>query len=157
LAACFDIIRASRRESGMENKTPLHFWIISILGLLWNSMGAFDFTMTNFNGAQYLAAFSNAERTYIQSFPLWAIVFWGLGTWGAFAGSVMMILRRRWAVVAFSVALFGLAGTTLYELSADKPASFDTPGTWAFLAMIWIITIFLLWYSLRMRAAAIMR
>ena len=33
-------------ESGARPRTPVHLWIIGVLALLWNMMGAFDYLAT---------------------------------------------------------------------------------------------------------------
>src|SRR3546814_7159427 len=35
-------------------KTPWHLWVVGVLSLLWNAVGAFDYTMTKLNDADYL-------------------------------------------------------------------------------------------------------
>jgi len=35
-----------RYESGTRPRTPVHLWIIGVLALLWNMMGAFDYLAT---------------------------------------------------------------------------------------------------------------
>ena len=52
-----------RKIVGETSKTPLGFWIISGLSLLWNAFGAFDYTMTQTKNAEYLAAFTPEQRT----------------------------------------------------------------------------------------------
>ena len=87
---------------GETSKTPLGFWIISGLSLLWNAFGAFDYTMTQTKNAEYLAAFTPEQRTYFESFPTWMEAAWALGIWGALAGSALLLLRNRHAVTACS-------------------------------------------------------
>src|SRR3546814_4715800 len=63
-------------------KTPWHLWVVGVLSLLWNAVGAFDYTMTKLNDADYLSAFTPEQIAYFQSFPLWANAGWALGVWG---------------------------------------------------------------------------
>ena len=91
-----------------ETKTPIGFWIISGLSLLWNAYGAFDYTMTQTKNAQYLAAFTPEQLAYFDSFPAWMDATWALGVWGALAGSVLLLMRNRHAVTAFGLSLLGL-------------------------------------------------
>src|SRR3546814_11492179 len=51
-------------------KTPWHLWVVGVLSLLWNAVGAFDYTMTKLNDADYLSAFTPEQIAYFQSFPL---------------------------------------------------------------------------------------
>ena len=49
-----------KREGDMTklNTVTWKFWTIGVLALLWNAMGALDFTMTQTNNAAYLSGFS---------------------------------------------------------------------------------------------------
>ena len=42
---------------------------------------------------------------------------------GGLAGSLMLLMRSRWAVPIFVVSLLGLVGTTFYEIAWDVPVN----------------------------------
>jgi len=141
----------------LSRSTPLHFWIVAVLSLLWNSFGAFDFTMTNIRDPGYLAQFPAEMIQIIDTFPLWAIVAWACGVWGALAGSLLLLLRSRYAVHAFALSLAGLAVSTAYQWTLDLPAAMRTPGMIAMNLVIWAAALFLLWYSVIQRKARVLR
>ena len=137
---------------------PWHTWVVGILSLLFNSGGAFDYTMTHLHDPAYLKMVTPEQLAWIENFPVWATSAWALGVWGAFGGSLLLLLRSRWAVLAFEIALVGLAGTTLYQWGiSGMPESLKTSGGMAFAAVIWIVTGLLLWYVMRMRARGVLR
>ena len=142
-------------------KAPWHVWVIGVLSLLFNAMGATDYTMTQMRNMTYLVEFGGMtpeQLDYIMGFPAWANAFWALGTWGAFIGSALILLRSRWSVTAFIVSLIGLVGTTIFQYGiADMPASFNTAGAKAFYVFIWATVLLLLYYSMRMRAKGVFR
>jgi hypothetical protein len=45
----------------MENdvKTPVHLWIVAIVSLLWNAMGAFDYLATKLRLEFYMSQFTS--------------------------------------------------------------------------------------------------
>lgn len=136
----------------MMTKPGWQYWAIAVVGLLWNCVGAMDYTMTAMQVESYVAMMTAEQRAYVDAFPAWSIAFWGLGVWGALIGSVLMLLRNKLAVTAFAVSLFGLLGTTIYQYGvSDAPDSFKTPGTMAFSAAIWLIALFLFWYARKKR------
>lgn len=100
-------------DKNAPGRRPAHLWIVGIASLLWNTMGIFDFTATNLKVAGYLAQCTPEMLAYVAAIPVWAVVAWGLGTWGAFAGSVGLLLRKAWSVWAFTISLAGLAGSSL--------------------------------------------
>lgn len=138
-------------------KAPAWFWVAAVLSLLWNSFGCLDYTMTAMRNPTYLAQFPPEMIDFIDAFPTWAIAAWALGVWGALAGSLLLLLRSRWAVVAFGASLLGLALSTIYQVSADMPEVMVTGVNLAMTAVIWVVAVGLLWFSIRMRARGVLR
>jgi hypothetical protein len=137
---------------------PWHLWVVGISSLLWNAGGAFDYVMTKTRNADYLARLAPEQIGWLDSFPIWMNLAWALGVWGAVAGSVALLLRHRWAVVAFALSLAGLVVATVYQFGlANMPASLKTGGGMAFTAALWVVAILLLWYATRMRARGVLR
>ena len=58
---------------------------------------------------------------WIDAFPIWAQFGWGLGVWGGLAGSVLLLLRSRWAVWAFGLSLLGAVLGLGYQIVAAPP------------------------------------
>lgn len=138
--------------------TPWHLWAVGVASLLWNCMGAADYTMTKTHNETWLAAMTPEQMAWIDSFPLWANAAWAVGVWAALAGSILLLLRSRHAIAAFAVSLVGLLGTTIYQYGvADMPEGMDTSGAKIFCAMLWIVAIALLWYAARMQKEGVLR
>lgn len=140
-----------------RGKAPRGFWAIAVLSLLWSAFGCFDFAMTASRNPGYLAQFPPEMIVYIDSFPYWLTVAWALGVWGSLAGSVLLLLRARSAVVAFAVSLLGLAASTAYQQVIRPPANLLTPGMIVMNLVIWAAALFLLWYAWKQRKAGVLR
>lgn len=138
-------------------KAPAYFWLVAVLSLLWNAFGCLDFTMTVTRNPDYLAQFPPEIVDFIDTFPTWAIAVWALGVWGSLLGSVLLLLRSRWAVAAFGASLLGLALSTIYQVSADMPDVMVTGANLAITIVIWAVVIALLWFAVRMRARGVLR
>jgi hypothetical protein len=139
-------------------KTPTHLWIVGGASALWNAFGAFDYVMTQTRNENYLAAFTDAQRDYFDSFPAWLDGAWALGVWGALIGSLLLLARSRYAVTAFGVSLFGLAATTVYQyLITSMPEDMMTAGMIIISIAIWTVAIGLFVYAMNMRKAGVLR
>lgn len=142
-------------------KTPWHLWLVGVLSLLWNGFGAFDFIQTTTRGEAYMRAsgFDDAMVAYYEAMPNWMYVPWILGVWGAVIGSVLLLLRRRWAVHAFGLSLLGALGSLIYGKLIDPPPS--VPPQMA--AMSWmpivilLIAVLLFVYAFNMRKRGVLR
>ena len=82
----------------------------------------------------------------VAAFPAWAIVAWGLGTWGAFVGSIGLLLRKAWSVWAFGISLAGLALSSLHQFVLSEGMGGGS-GEKMFMGVIWVIAILLLLYA----------
>jgi hypothetical protein len=142
----------------MEGRTPLHLWIVAVLATLWNAFGCFDYLMTQTHNARYLAGFTDPQRVYFDSFPVWMESAWAFGVWGGMLGSLLLLARSRHAVAAFAVSLAGLALSTLYQyvLSAPPP-DMRSGAMMAMNLVIWAVAIGLLAYAMRMRRRGVLR
>ncbi|MEX0892485.1 MAG: hypothetical protein WEB88_09975 [Gemmatimonadota bacterium] len=74
-------------------RTPVHLWVIGALALLWNSVGAFDYLMTQTRNEGYMGQFSAEQLEYFYGFPTWVVAFWALAVWGGVAFSA--VANRR--------------------------------------------------------------
>ena len=45
-------------------KAPWHLWLVGVISLLWNLMGAFDFYITQTRNAAYMKAFTPAQLDF---------------------------------------------------------------------------------------------
>ena len=138
-------------------KTPAHLWIVAILSLLWNAVGAFDYAATELRLEFYLSQFPQEQLDYFNSFPAWAVAAWAIAVWSSVLGSVGLLLRKRWAVMMFGISLVGLAVTTLYNLVLSEGIELMGSGAVIFTAVIWIIAILLLLYSRKMAARGVLQ
>jgi len=128
-------------------KTPVHLWIVGVLALLWNLMGAFDYIATQFELGFYMSRFTAEQLAYFNSFPVWATGGWAFAVWGALAGSVGLLFRQCWAVWMFVIALAGLAVNSIYTLGMSEGLEMMGQGALVFTIVIWVISIFLVVYS----------
>jgi hypothetical protein len=141
-------------------RTPVHLWIVGVIGLLWNGYGCYDYFMTQTNNAEYLASMgmTEAQSAYYETMPTWLEGAWAVGVWGALLGSLLLLLRNRWAVTAFALSLLGLALATLYQfVLTSPPEGMYTTFVFVAQALVWAGAIFFLLYAMRMRKAGVLR
>lgn len=96
-------------------RAPWHLWLVGVIAVLFNGIAAFDHAMSMVQGrARYLesAGLPPAQVAYYAALPPWMTAVWTIGVWSAMLGSVLLLLRRKLAVVAFAVGL----GTFLVSL-----------------------------------------
>ncbi|HSG34973.1 MAG TPA: hypothetical protein VLA37_10585 [Sphingomonadaceae bacterium] len=146
-------------------KAPWHLWAVGVVSLLWNCVGAMDYILTKIQHPDYIAALTESMGVdtqtaiaYFTGFPLWMNLSWAIAVWTAVAGSVLLLLRNRYAFHAFVLSLIGLVLASYYQLYANPvPGMTDSAIPLAFTAAILVITLALIWYARAMVAKGVLR
>lgn len=94
-------------EEHRSGSVPGSYWVIAVIGLLWNGLGAYLYTLSNLGDPSVTAGAPPELLDYIANMPVWAHAGWAFGIWGSLAGSLLMLARSRHAVGAFVVSALG--------------------------------------------------
>jgi hypothetical protein len=130
-----------------REKAPIHLWIVGVLALLWNAMGAWDYLATKLRLEAYMEGFTEEQLAYFYGFPSWVVAFWAIAVWGALLASVGLLLRRKWSVWVFGVSFVALVVTSIHNFGLSNGAEIMGSVGVIFAVVIWIISILLLMYS----------
>jgi hypothetical protein len=147
----------------VQVRTPAHLWIVGALGLLWNGFGAYDYIMTRMRNTDYLASAMpgvdpDAVLAWIDGFPLYAQIGWGLGVWLGLLGSVLLLMRNRWAVWSYALSLVGAVLGLGYQIALAPPlAGAEGPMYEIMPYVIILVAAFLLWYAWSMEKKGVLR
>jgi hypothetical protein len=98
-------------QHAVSARTPAHLWIVGIASHLWNAFGAYDYTMSNMHNLKYLGSMGVDPirmLTYLERMPMYAKVGWALGVWAALLGSILLLMRSRYALYAFTLSIVGM-------------------------------------------------
>jgi hypothetical protein len=113
-------------ENAVKERAPMHLWIVGGLGTLWNGFGAYDYWMTRTRNTDYLAGMMpdvdpQATLAWVDSFPVWAQFGWGLGVWMGLLGSILLLVRHRFAVHTLALSALGAIIGLGYQIIAAPP------------------------------------
>lgn len=138
-------------------RTPVHLWIIGVVALLWNAMGAFDYVMTQTHNEAYLEAFSEEQLAFFNGFPAWLVAFWALAVWGGVVGSLLLLLRKHAASAVFGLSFGSMLVTTVHNFGFANGAEIMGSGGMVFSAVIFAISLALVFYSRAMARSGVLR
>lgn len=148
-------------QQAVEARAPAHFRIVGILSLLWNGFGAYGYLMTRMRNTDYLSSMGidpNVILTWIDGFPLYAQIGWGLGVWGGVLGSVLLLMRSRYALAAYAASLIGMALSFGYQyLGSTMPAGMDVGMSRFMPVVIIVVGGAQLFYARAMKAKGVLR
>lgn len=128
---------------------PKWYWVVSVLFLLWEMGGVFAFGSQVSMGPEQLATLPEAQRNAFSTMPTWAWAAYGVGTIGALAAAICLLLRRAWAVPLYAISLVAVVaqfGWTFLGLKIldTMPAAEAVP----FPAFIIALAILALWFAM---------
>ena len=97
-------------------KTPWHIWLVGLIAVLFNSIGVFDFVMSMAQGADYQASagMTPDQIAHYRQMPSWMTAVWAVGVFGAFLASILLLLRRKQALLVFILSLAAFLVSLLY-------------------------------------------
>lgn len=151
-------------QDAVSARTPAHLWIVAIVATLWNAWGAYDYVMTRTRNTEYLEKMMpgtdpNEMLAWVDAFPIYAQIGWGLGVWMGLLGSILLLLRSRYAVWAFAASLLGIALSFGYMfLGGSPPPGQEQAGIMQYAPLIIVIVgVALLYYSWRQRDKGVLR
>ena len=100
--------------------TPKWFTPVAILALLWNLVGASAYLMDVTMSPEAVAKLGEAAQAMYASRPDWFVVAYASAVWFGVAGSLGLLLRKRWATPLFLLSLLGLIAQDLALFSRPE-------------------------------------
>jgi hypothetical protein len=143
---------------GRRDRAPWHLWLVGVIAILWNGFGAYDYTMTNLQGDEYLLkmGMEQAQLAYFHDMPAWMTAVWAIGVWGAMLGSVLLLARRRWALPAFVVSLLAVVMSLIYAFFLSNGS--ELMGEYSGMQFVVLAgAIFFAWYAWWMTRRGVLR
>jgi hypothetical protein len=137
--------------------TPWHLWAVGIVSLLWNAVGGLDYTITQTRNAAYMAQVMPDQMSYLDTLPAWMIAAWAIGVWCAVLGSILLLLRSRWAVPVFALSLAGLIVTQVQQGTTPGSPMRDSAGAIGFAVFLFVVALALLLYARAMAKRGVLR
>jgi hypothetical protein len=131
-------------RNGARAKAPWHLWVVGVLGLLWNGGGGgANYLQVKRASPEFFAQQAEMLGTspevvsdYFANYPLWADIAYGFGVWGAVGGSILILLRSRFAALAFALSAVGFVLGIIYQLIAPLEGVSAGVFFWGFNAVI---------------------
>ena len=124
------------QPSPTKPKLPIYFWIVAIVGLLWNLMGLSAFIGEVSMSQEAFDALPESTRELSQMAPKWLNAFFGIATITGVLGCIALMIRFRSCVMLFLVSLlcaavqigFSWFGTDAFSLMEKYKDSDELAG-----------------------------
>ena len=139
-------------------RAPWHLWVIGVVTLLWNAMGAFDYLMTQTQNEQYMSSFTAEQLEFFYGFPLWVNAAWAIAVWGGVLGSLLLLLRKGLAALVFLVSWLAMVVTSFHNFVLSNGFEImGDPFSLIFTVVIFLVALALYLYARAMRKTGVIR
>lgn len=128
-------------------KIPVWFWIVAALALLWNLMGVMAFFAETGKTPEDLAAMAEAERHLYETYPMWAMIAFGAAVFGGAIGSLLLLLRSKFAQAVLVISLVGVIVQMVHSFFIAKSMAVYGPGAMIMPTMVIVIAAALVWLA----------
>ena len=99
------------------NKTPIAFWIISVVGLLWNGFGVVNWVRQTFMLESFLEAVPEEQLVLFENVPVWITAIFGIAVITGTLGCIGLLMKKKWAIPVFLVSLIAVFVQMAHSMS----------------------------------------
>ena len=138
---------------------PWHYWVVSVLSIVWNAFGAYDYFMSKTGGDAYLKKMgeNDAQIAHMHAYPVWMTADWAIGVWGALLGSLLLLARTRYAFHVFVASLAAFLVMLVYTYGLTDGGKVMGQQGMIFNGVILALCVFFVWYSRAMAKRGVLR
>lgn len=92
-------------SDALNNKPSINFWIIGAAALIWNLIGIVIYVGQVSMSPEALSKLTEAQQDLFTSTPAWANAAWAIAVNAGAFGSLLLLLRKSWAIPMFLLSL----------------------------------------------------
>ena len=129
-----------------DSRPPTWFWIVAVLGLLWELFGVAMYLM-HVGVLPNSQEMSEAERSLMESSPVWVTGLFAIGVFAGALGTLGLVLRRSWARPLLILSMIAVILQFGGWLLATDAIAVIGPSVFAMPAVIVAVAILLAWLA----------
>ena len=131
----------------LNGKPTTNFWIISGAALVWNLIGIIFYLGQVTISPEALAAMTEVQQEFFIATPSWATAAFAIAVNAGALGSLLLLLRKAWAVPLFMLSLAAIVVQDVDAFVMRNAFSIVGVNGVIIPSMVFIISIALLMYS----------
>jgi hypothetical protein len=133
-------------SNGIDSRPPAWFWIVAVLGLLWELFGVAMYLM-HVGVLANAKEMSDAERSLMESSPMWVTGLFAISVFAGALGTLGLLLRKRWARPLLILSLIAVILQFGGWLLATNAIAVIGPSVFVMPAIIVLVAILLAWLA----------
>ena len=137
-------------------KPSTGFWVISIIALLWNLMGAWSYIyMTQLTPETVLENHGAEFAEIFASKPAWATGAFAIAVFAGVLGCVGLLMRKSWSKLLFILSLIGVIIHNIWGVMAGTLSAVGTSDKIMAVIVI-VVALFLIWFAYKKTAEGVL-
>ncbi|MCR9229167.1 MAG: hypothetical protein NXH90_17235 [Flavobacteriaceae bacterium] len=128
-------------------KPPVWFWVVNVIALLWNLIGAMNYLNQAFNQEALLESMDQAQREAFEGIPAWATAAFAIAVFSGTLACIGLLLRKKWAKLLFIVSLIAAVAQFIHWLFISNAVEAFGPSSYTMPVIIIGIGIYLIYFS----------
>lgn len=129
------------------NKPKAAFWIITVIALIWNLMGAFAYIQQKYKTDTFESQYTQEQLEMVYNMPAWATAAFAIAVFGGVLASIALLLRKKIANHLYLISLIGIIVQMIYNIFISGALDVYGPGAIAMPIMVIVIGVFLYLFS----------
>ena len=89
-------------------RTPIWFWIVGGIALLWNLTGLMAFAVQMMMTEKGMAELPMDQQELLRNMPVFVYVFFALAVIAGVLGCVLLLMRNKLAIPVLALSLLGV-------------------------------------------------
>ena len=128
-------------------KPPVWFWVVSVVALLWNIMGVFNYLNQAYNKEAMLEGLEQAQREVFEGIPAWATATFAIAVFSGLFASIALLLRKKWAKPLFTISLIAAVAQFINWLFLSNTIEAFGSSAYIMPIIVVIIGVYLILFS----------
>jgi len=128
-------------------RPPAWFWVLAVLGLLWELFGVAMYLMHVGVLANATGEMSEAERSLMESSPTWVTALFAIAVFSGALGALGLVLRQRWARMLLILSLVAVVLQFGGWLLMTEAIAVIGPSVFVMPAIIVLVALLLVWLA----------
>ncbi|WP_353777585.1 hypothetical protein [Winogradskyella sp. 3972H.M.0a.05] len=130
-----------------STKPPIWFWIISVIGLIWNGMGVMNYLQQAYRTEGFLEQVTPEQLAILDARPAWATALFAIAVFTGVLGCILLIFRKKFASPLLMISLLGAIITQIWWFTTDGPSISEESGGTIIPILVIVFALLLVWMA----------
>ena len=133
--------------SNNPNKPSKNFWIIAVVGFIWNAMGVDGYLNQAYQTERFKLMYTEAQLDLIFNTPSWVMAAFAIAVFSSVLGCILLFFKKKLAKYLFLIGLIAVVIQTTYNVFINPGKAYYGYLEYTMLILIPLFSLFLFWFS----------